>query len=201
MYDFHKIPHLQQGVLISDSKHERWEFSNPNFQRGRPEMLVLVTRKRNRERGADEEEVSLATLVKDISAIRQHQISISNELHSMQQDKAVLWEDTLTSREKHQRHQEIIAKILQFLTAVFSNGNNVLTPSTAGAIQQLAGGGTNNLSKEPSSFIENSTMKDEEVKHSSSSSHDGLIASQQVNDINNQNINDHISKKSKGILF
>ena len=200
MYDFHKIPHLQQGVLISDSKHERWEFSNPNFQRGRPEMLVLVTRKRNRERGADEEEVSLATLVKDISAIRQHQISISNELHSMQQDKAVLWEDTLTSREKHQRHQEIIAKILQFLTAVFSNGNNVLTPSTAGAFQQLAGG-TNNLSKEPSSFFEKSIMKNEEVKHSSSSSNEGLNALQQVNDINDQNINDHLSKKSKGIPF
>ncbi|KAI7849108.1 hypothetical protein BDC45DRAFT_449196 [Circinella umbellata] len=152
MYDFHKIPHLQQGVLISDSKHERWEFSNPNFQRGRPEMLVLVTRKRNRERGTDDEEVSLATLVKDISAIRQHQIGISNELHSMQQDKDVLWEDTLNSREKHQRHQEVIAKILQFLTAVFSNGNNPLTPSTAGVFQQLTGS-TNNLSKQPSFFL------------------------------------------------
>ncbi|KAI9482524.1 hypothetical protein BDB00DRAFT_775412 [Zychaea mexicana] len=120
MYDFHKVPHLQQGVLISDAKHERWEFSNPNFQRSRPEMLVLVTRKRNRERG-DEEDVSLATLVKDITAIRKHQTSISSELHTMQRDNAVLWEESLTAREKHQRHQDVIAKILQFLTAVFSN--------------------------------------------------------------------------------
>ncbi|KAI8145514.1 hypothetical protein BJV82DRAFT_39936 [Fennellomyces sp. T-0311] len=119
MYDFHKVPHLQQGVLISDSKHEIWEFSNPNFQRGRPEMLVLVTRKRNRER--DDDEVSLSSIVKDIATIRKHQTSISNELHSIQRDNAVLWEETLTAREKHQRHQEVIAKILQFLTAVFTN--------------------------------------------------------------------------------
>ncbi|KIK34127.1 hypothetical protein CY34DRAFT_787627, partial [Suillus luteus UH-Slu-Lm8-n1] len=29
MYGFHKIPHLQQGVLHSDSDTEFWNFSTP----------------------------------------------------------------------------------------------------------------------------------------------------------------------------
>ncbi|KAI9270544.1 hypothetical protein BDA99DRAFT_434260 [Phascolomyces articulosus] len=202
MYDFHKIPHLQQGVLISDSKHERWEFSNPNFQRGRPEMLVLVTRKRNRERGTDDEEISLASLVKDIAAIRKHQISISNELHTIQQDNAVLWEDTLTAREKHQRHQEVIGKILQFLTIVFSNNDRL--PSTAtSAFQQQLGDSIQNISKHSqlsSSFTGIGLMEE----HSSSNKNDRLvIRSRQKNDSNNSihKNDDHDNMKCKGIIF
>lgn len=124
MYDFHKVPHLQQGVLISDTKHEIWEFSNPHFQRGRPDMLVLVSRKRSRDRDEEPENISLASIVKDITAIRKHQATISTDLKNLHQDNEILWQETLSAREKYQRHQEVMAKILQFLTAVFSDDRN-----------------------------------------------------------------------------
>lgn len=120
MYDFHKIPHIQQGVLISDSKHEIWEFSNPNFQRGRPDLLTLVARKRNRDRNGSDSQVSLSTIVQDIEQIRRHQSAISADLHNLRQDNQVLWEESFAAREKHQQHQEVVTKILQFLMAVFS---------------------------------------------------------------------------------
>ncbi|KAI8979230.1 hypothetical protein BDF20DRAFT_868361 [Mycotypha africana] len=127
MYDFHKVPHLQQGVLIAETEHEIWEFSNPHFQRGRPDLLVLVTRKKNRDKDAnDHENISLASLVQDLQAIQQQQHAIGTELRDLHRDNEILWQETLSAREKYQRHQEAIEKILQFLTVIFanSNGNN-----------------------------------------------------------------------------
>ncbi|KAI9029855.1 hypothetical protein CLU79DRAFT_732890 [Phycomyces nitens] len=128
MYDFHKVPHPQQGILLAENDRELWEFSNPHFQRGRPNLLVRVTRKRNRDRErnrdrdtAEAEQVNLASLVKDITAIRKHQTTISSELHDLHRDNEILWQETLSAREKHQRHQDVIQKILQFLTTAFNS--------------------------------------------------------------------------------
>ncbi|KAJ2082503.1 Heat shock transcription factor [Coemansia sp. RSA 988] len=47
MYGFHKVPHLQQGGLITDGPEaESWEFSNENFQRGQPDLLHFIRRKK-----------------------------------------------------------------------------------------------------------------------------------------------------------
>lgn len=130
MYDFHKVPHLQQGVLIAEAEHEIWEFSNPHFQRGRPDLLVLVTRKRNRDRDAiDSETVTLSTLAQDLDALKKHQSTIGTELNDLHRDNEILWQETLNAREKYQRHQEAIEKILQFLTAIFANDNLAISAS------------------------------------------------------------------------
>ena len=125
MYDFHKVPHIQQGVLYNadNAQNEVWEFSNPNFRRNRPDLLALVTRKRNRDREEATEAtgVNLASLVKEITAIKQNQTSITTDLRNLQKDNEMIWKETLVSREKHQKHQEVISKIVQFLTVVFSN--------------------------------------------------------------------------------
>ncbi|KAJ2803062.1 Heat shock transcription factor, partial [Coemansia helicoidea] len=47
MYGFHKVPHLQHGGLIADSPDaECWEFSNEHFQRGKPDLLHYIHRKK-----------------------------------------------------------------------------------------------------------------------------------------------------------
>ncbi|KAG2368483.1 hypothetical protein BDR07DRAFT_1324811 [Suillus spraguei] len=45
MYGFHKIPHLQQGVLRSVSGTEFWNFKHLHFLRGQPDMLCFIQRK------------------------------------------------------------------------------------------------------------------------------------------------------------
>ena len=49
MYGFHKIPHLQQGVLKSDTETEFWnfDFAHANFHRGQPDLLCLIQRKKH----------------------------------------------------------------------------------------------------------------------------------------------------------
>lgn len=155
MYDFHKIPHIQQGLSntsnaagTTTTENEVWEFSNPHFQRNRPDLLVLVTRKRNRDRdefytdpSAPNQKVNLGSLVKEITAIRKHQTNITADLRNLHRDNEIIWKETLAAREKHQKHQQIISKILQFLTAVFSNEqhqlDNIILPHETNPPQQI----------------------------------------------------------------
>ncbi|KAJ2610875.1 Heat shock transcription factor, partial [Coemansia sp. RSA 1804] len=47
MYGFHKVPHLQQGGLAADDPDaESWEFSNDHFQRGQPDLMHFIRRKK-----------------------------------------------------------------------------------------------------------------------------------------------------------
>lgn len=130
MYDFHQIPHLQQGVFIAtnNTENEVWEFSHPYFKRSHPDLLNSVTRKRNRDRDniPDTEIVNLGSVVKDITAIKNHQTNITADLCNLHRDNELIWKETLAAREKHQKHQKIISKILQFLTVVFSNDQRQL---------------------------------------------------------------------------
>lgn len=122
MYDFHKVPHIMQGVLVSENEGEVWEFSNSNFQRDQPDLLLLVSRKRTRDREEKDTSSSEFTqLINDIASIKRHQTTISTDLRNLQRDNLILWEDNLAAREKHERHQDMIQKILRFLASVFSN--------------------------------------------------------------------------------
>ncbi|KAG1160495.1 hypothetical protein G6F37_003929 [Rhizopus arrhizus] len=126
MYDFHKIPHIQQGVIISESDNEIWEFSNPHFQRGRSDLLILVTRKKNKDRDTtDGDAPNINTLAEDLTLVKKHRATIGSQLMDLHRDNEILWQETLTSREKYHRHQEAIEKFLLFLTAVFSTNDQL----------------------------------------------------------------------------
>ena len=43
-----KVPHLQTGVLQNEQPSELWEFVNPFFKRGQPQLLARVSRKNHR---------------------------------------------------------------------------------------------------------------------------------------------------------
>jgi heat shock transcription factor len=59
MYGFHKIPHLKQGVLKSDTETEFWNFAHANFHRGQPDLLCLIQRKKPRPQSEDEASIDL----------------------------------------------------------------------------------------------------------------------------------------------
>ncbi|CAG8433348.1 1557_t:CDS:2 [Diversispora eburnea] len=122
MYGFHKIPHLQQGVLQSDGQSEQWEFSNTNFLRNQPDLLYFVTRKKGKdtENIKEPSEIDFNHILNEIASIKKHQMTISTDLKNIQRDSQVLWQETMTARDRHRRQQETIDKILRFLASVFS---------------------------------------------------------------------------------
>ncbi|KAI8324575.1 hypothetical protein GQ54DRAFT_270992, partial [Martensiomyces pterosporus] len=138
MYGFHKVPHLQQGGLITEGPEaESWEFSNENFQQGQPDLLHYIRRKKgNRDSASADQDadmaftaksrasrvppVNLAKILKEIQVIRDHQLTISADIKRLQEDNQSLWLEASATQERYQHHQETIDKILRFLASVFS---------------------------------------------------------------------------------
>ena len=144
MYGFHKIQHLQQGVLKSDSEIETHQFEHPNFRRDNPDMLCLIQRKKQPDVIVPEDHrlpspfpqsapqqilpnlpsghvLDVNSLVNGISAIKRHQQAISSELNELKKSNEHLWKETMASRERHKKHQDTINRILKFLAGVFGN--------------------------------------------------------------------------------
>jgi heat shock transcription factor len=152
MYGFHKVPHIQQGVLAADSEDaEQWEFTNPNFRRDQPDLLYLVQRKRGRvlsdipvasttgtgndNIGAESNSgnvtsggsfgnnrsVDLHYVLQELAAVKKHQIAISEDLREIQYENRQLWNEAVAARERHERQQDTINNILQFLASVFTS--------------------------------------------------------------------------------
>jgi heat shock transcription factor len=46
MYGFHKMQQMRQGALKNSAEAEIWQFQEPNFRRGRLDLLKLITRKK-----------------------------------------------------------------------------------------------------------------------------------------------------------
>ncbi|KAF9927471.1 stress-responsive transcription factor hsf1 [Linnemannia zychae] len=122
MYGFHKVPHLQQGVLLPDADAEQWEFSNPHFQKNQPDLLCLVSRKKASNGNEDKDALTmdLGHILSEVTAIKKHQLAISSDLKNIERDHQSLWQESIAARERHQRQQDTIDKILRFLASVFS---------------------------------------------------------------------------------
>lgn len=188
MYGFHKIPHLQQGVLRSDSETEAWNFEHPNFHRGQPDLLCLISRKKQAsERGGDEVPsehrdipngafpsgtnagalLDVNSIIGGIAAIKRHQTTISAELTDIKRSNQHLWQEVIAARERHKQHQDTINRILKFLAGVFgttaTNSKNSQSPSPHGAIPR----------KKQRLMIEHNRRDDDEGTAGDSSTHNG----------------------------
>lgn len=144
MYGFHKIPHLQQGVLKSETDTEYWNFEHANFRSGQPDLLCLITRKKQTTTTEDAPQegdlignrfqspvapvssqlLDINSIVNGIAAIKRHQTAISTELNELKTSNAHLWQEAMDARERHQKHQDTINRILKFLASVFGQGNS-----------------------------------------------------------------------------
>lgn len=148
MYGFHKIPHLQQGVLKSENDTEPWHFEHPHFHRGQPDLLCLIQRKKQSPHGAGDDipmdlndgpasatplanltpgqVLDINSIMNGISAIKRHQQAISADLNELKSSNQHLWQEALAARERHKKHQDTINRILKFLAGVFGNSEEVV---------------------------------------------------------------------------
>ncbi|KAJ7789404.1 hypothetical protein B0H14DRAFT_2397539, partial [Mycena olivaceomarginata] len=131
MYGFHKIPHLQQGVLKSQAGSEHWNFIHPNFRRDQPDLLCYIQRKKSTTAGEEERETAalpaanaqvldIHGIVNGIAAIQRHQTTISTELSELKRNNELLWQETQAARARHQKQQDTINRIVKFLAGVFA---------------------------------------------------------------------------------
>ncbi|KAJ1646521.1 Heat shock transcription factor [Dispira simplex] len=121
MYGFHKIPHVQQGVLKPDPMADKLEFKHTNFQRDRADLLCFVLRKRSKPEDEKNSGVlDMQRVFQELSAIRNHQMTISADMQTLQQNNQLLWEEAAAARARHDRHQAVIGNILRFLASIYT---------------------------------------------------------------------------------
>jgi hypothetical protein len=147
MYGFHKVPHLQQGVLRSEQEVEFSDYEHPHFHRDQPDLLYLIQRKKQIAHVGDENAaldsvrdmvqgqlpapvssnlspgqiLDINSIVHGVAAIKRHQTAISAELSELKDSNEHLWQEALAARERHKKHQDMINRILKFLAGVFGH--------------------------------------------------------------------------------
>ncbi|KAG1722847.1 hypothetical protein EDD22DRAFT_740035, partial [Suillus occidentalis] len=155
MYGFHKIPHLQQGVLRSDSDTEFWDFEHPHFLRGQPDVLCLIQRKAGCVGAAVSgaltpgQLMDMNSIVNGIQAIEKHQAAISADINDLNSSDQHLWQEALTARERHKKHQDTINRILKFLAGVFGHVDNPIRKDDIGGGVVSDGEGSEIVARKP----------------------------------------------------
>lgn len=141
MYGFHKIPHLQQGVLKSETETEFWNFAHSNFHQGQPDLLCLIQRKKQSNQPGDDmafemrdgtapsqspaatvpsgQVLDIHSVVNGLTALKRHQTTLSSELNELKRSNQMLWQEAMAAREKHQKQQDTINRIVKFLAGIF----------------------------------------------------------------------------------
>ncbi|KXN84839.1 Heat shock factor protein [Leucoagaricus sp. SymC.cos] len=124
MYGFRKIPHLRQGVLRSESGDtEFWQFAHENFRRNQPDLMCLIHRKKVAAPAgaAGGQAIDVASILQGIAAIKRHQTTISEDLNQLKQSNQLLWQESMAARERLQKQDDTLTRIIRFLAGVFGN--------------------------------------------------------------------------------
>eukprot|EP01137_Pigoraptor_chileana_P010458 Opistho-2@60130 len=124
MYGFHKVVGVEQGSLNSDD--DTWEFINPNFVRDHPELMREVKRKVAPDDKGKAFSGDIKRVVEELEQIKYQQAAITNKLDNIDKNNQSLWDGMLALRHRHQRQEQTIRKILQFLASVYSSDRSAL---------------------------------------------------------------------------
>jgi HSF-type DNA-binding len=136
MYGFHKVPHLNHGVLHNDGLPEVWEFTNENFHRNEPGRMQYIIRKKGeaeRARAAARQQTppfakpeyhindttDIAIARAEIHTVAARQEMIRQEMGRLASSTESLWKYALETRHRCHDQQEKLDKLIKFLSEAF----------------------------------------------------------------------------------
>jgi len=134
MYGFHKVPHLNHGVLHNDGQPEIWEFTNENFRRDDPAMMRFIKRKKGvaeKARAAKHPEgdevfssvapwcpdtADLAIARAEIHSVAQRQQEIRNEVERIATSYEGLYKYAMETRRRSDDQQNKLNRLIKYLS-------------------------------------------------------------------------------------
>lgn len=123
MYGWHKIQDVNSGALVLTD--EVLQFENPNFIRGREDLLDKIVRNKPSKENEDEE-IDLKQLLSQLEQMKRNQVLISEDLRRVRQDNELLWKENFIARERHKIQSETLDKIMRFLASIYGNNTTRL---------------------------------------------------------------------------
>jgi len=145
MYGWHKVQDLSAGTMQSNEEH--WQFANPNFIQGQPQLLKDIVRNKghrpsarqaqnqgrqavanssNSEPANAENQSGLQAILKELEQIRSRQHTIGEDLGRMRKDNELLWNEYYQTRERYDKHSQVLGRILRFLATIYGNQSKIL---------------------------------------------------------------------------
>lgn len=120
MYGWHKIQDVNSGSLLQGD--EVWQFENPNFVRGREDLLDRIVRNKPTKE-TEEDELDINALLAQLESMRKSQKLIEEDLRRVREDNEMLWKENYLARERHKAQSETLNKILRFLATVYGSNS------------------------------------------------------------------------------
>ncbi|XP_055693534.1 heat shock factor protein isoform X2 [Lutzomyia longipalpis] len=121
MYGFHKVASIENGGLRFNK--DEMEFSHPDFRRGEYQLLNNIKRKiaTAKATAVDTKKPtsdSLNRVFSEVKAIRGKQDSLDSRFSTMKQENEALWRELVVLRQRHNKQQQIVNKLIQFLVTL-----------------------------------------------------------------------------------
>ncbi|KAK6728528.1 hypothetical protein RB195_005892 [Necator americanus] len=124
MYGFRKMTPVDRGSLTrTESDQDHLEFSHPYFIRDHPEFLVNIKRKqssRSSENSVNgvQAQANIQMVMEELRQMREKQRAMDNKMHDLVKENEQLWEQVTLLRAQHNRQQQVVTKLVQFLVAM-----------------------------------------------------------------------------------
>ncbi|KAI1285290.1 Heat shock factor protein 1 [Halotydeus destructor] len=143
MYGFRKLTNIENSGLKTDK--DEMEFYHQCFIKDQEGLLEFIKRKIKQssllkaslqvsavakapESGSNSrlEREDVKDMLSDMKAIRDRQDTTDSALINMQRENEALWREIAILRQKHQKQQQIVDKLIHFLVTLVSNRNGFL---------------------------------------------------------------------------
>lgn len=122
MYGWHKVQDVNNGSLAKDDlSDEVLKFENPDFIRGREDLLERIVR----NKGALEElapaAVNVPMLMGELEQLKRNQMAIMEDVRRIRKDNQTLWNESFAARERSRKQSETLERIVKFIAAVYGS--------------------------------------------------------------------------------
>uniref|UniRef100_A0A158P9U9 HSF_DOMAIN domain-containing protein n=1 Tax=Angiostrongylus cantonensis TaxID=6313 RepID=A0A158P9U9_ANGCA len=131
MYGFRKMTPVDRGSLArTESDQDHLEFSHPYFIRDHPEYLVNIKRKQStrtieNSTNNGQAHATLQLVMEELRQMREKQRNMDNKMHELVKENEQLWEQITLLRAQHNRQQQVVTKLVQFLVAMMQPNSTV----------------------------------------------------------------------------
>ncbi|CAK9296787.1 unnamed protein product [Gordionus sp. m RMFG-2023] len=123
MYGFRKIASIEQGSLKTEN--ENIEFFHPYFIRSNPHLLEHIKRKPTFKPESGNSTSAVYDMIQDVSNIKERQMDLESKMDDIKRENTTLWDEVLYLRQKYNKQQIIVKKLIQFLLAMIKPISNL----------------------------------------------------------------------------
>lgn len=122
MYGWHKVQDITSGTMKESSGLEEvLQFKNPDFVRGREDLLDNIVRNKTGglEESGDSGLANMQLMTTEVDKLKMTQLAMLEDMRRMRTDNQNLWLEIVNARDRERKQSQMIQKIVNFVEAAY----------------------------------------------------------------------------------